>query len=103
MSTKESANIVSIRKQISIKNGYNPYYATVNDTKSVITDMDHFPYTRFFTGIPTSSEPVVFKREAGWNSNFSNSSPNESTKENIYPNHCFQGSCSTTYPCKPNK
>ena len=41
-----------IKKQIERKNNYNiPYYATKNSVTKTMTDMDHFPYTRYFRGV----------------------------------------------------
>ena len=51
-----SANISSIRHQINMKNCSTPYFGTINDAESVITDMDHFPYTRFYRGVYNSSQ-----------------------------------------------
>ena len=99
-----NANVASVRKQIHDKNGFNPYYGTINNAASVITDMDHFPYTRFFRGVYNSTEPVVFERETGWrpqrNSCYSINNC-KSTSESPYPNHCFEAPCSTVYPCYP--
>jgi hypothetical protein len=96
------SNVASVRKQISMKNGYEPYYGTINGAESVITDMDHFPYTRFFRGVPSSSDPVVLEREAGWRPQRDSCySVNKCNQESPYPNHCFEAACSTVYPCYP--
>ena len=56
-----------IKKQIERKNNYNiPYYATKNSVTKTMTDMDHFPYTRYFRGVYNESNPVVMDREAGF-------------------------------------
>jgi hypothetical protein len=93
-------NIESIRKQIKSKQGYNPHYATINNASSIVTDIDHFPYTRFYRGVPSSSNPNFFEREAGWrhqrDSCYSGPSCNQ---KSTYPNHCFESACSTVYPC----
>jgi hypothetical protein len=61
-------NIQNIKNQIFIKNNsQNTYYATTMNNKNVITEYDHFPYTRFWKGIPKSSHNYVDSREAGWN------------------------------------
>jgi hypothetical protein len=107
MSDKESltekmnnANIASVRKQIHEKNGCDPYYGTVNDAVSVVTDMDHFPYTRFFRGVYKSTYPVVMERESGWRPQRNSCySVNNCNQKAPYPNHCFQTACSTVYPC----
>lgn len=109
MSDKESltekinnANVASVRKQISEKNGSNPFYGTRNGVESVITDMDHFPYTRFFRGIYKSTEPVVVERESGWRPHRATCySINYCKDKDPYPNHCFETACSTVYPCYP--
>ena len=61
-----NTNIASVQNQILMKKGYSPYYGTINEASHVISDMDHFPYTRFFRGVYYSSNPTVFEREAGW-------------------------------------
>ena len=98
-----NSNISSVRKQIDLKKGSDPYYGTINQADAIITDMDHFPYTRYFRGVYDSSQPVVFEREAGWrpqrDSCYRN---NQHNKPNPYPNHCFEAACSTVYPCYPS-
>lgn len=111
MSTKQSlteqvndSNVASIRKQIYMKNGYNPFFGTINGAQSVITDMDHHPYTRFYRGVYNSSQPVVFEREAGWRPQRDVCySMNNHAQPGEYPNHCFASACSTVYPCYPTK
>ena len=96
-------NINSVRSQISKKNGYNPYYATVGTASSVITDMDSFPYNRYFRGQYNSSVPIVFEREAGFR-RINTTCYDKNIDRGIpqYPNHCFQVPCSTVYPCYPD-
>jgi hypothetical protein len=96
------ANVASVRKRIAMKQGCNPYYGTINAAASIITDMDHHPYTRFYRGIPSSTDPVVFEREAGWRPqrNYCYGVSNCEEKGS-YPNHCFESGCSTVYPCYP--
>ena len=97
-----NTNVASVRKQICGKTGSDPYYGTGNNAASVITDMDHFPYTRFFRGVYNSSEPVVSERETGWRPQRNYCySVNKCNLESPYPNHCFEGPCSTVYPCYP--
>ena len=93
-------NIKSVMKQINLKKGYQPYFGTKQDTRSVITDIDHFPYTRFFRGVYHSSEPVVFEREAGWRPTRNSCYEQENCNYELpYPNHCFENACSTVFPC----
>ena len=86
-----------------MKQGHNPYYGTVDSAASVITDMDTFPYNRFFRGEYDSTNPIIFEREAGWrpvnNTCYANL---HTSKPSPYPNHCFEGSCSSVYPCYPS-
>ena len=102
--TVNNINIASVRKQIYEKTGSVPYYATINTSEYVINDMDHFPYTRFFRGLYKSPDPVVLEREAGWRPvNNLCYRANNYIKEDPYPNHCFESSCSVVYPCYPEK
>ena len=56
-----------IKEQIKRKNNYNiPYYATKNSITHTKTDMDHFPYRRFYRGVYNQSLPKVMDREAGF-------------------------------------
>ena len=113
MSTKQSlteqvtnTNISFVRNQIHLKKGHDPYFGTINQADAIVTDMDHFPYTRFYRGVYDSSQPVVFEREAGWrpqrDSCYSVNKCNQSNQSNPYPNHCFESACSTVYPCYPS-
>ena len=95
------SNIESIRKQIEKKNGTEPFFGTMDGAKSVITDIDHHPYTRFYRGVYNSSDPVVFEREAGWRPIHNNCYRTIYTEKSEYPNHCFESACSTVYPCYP--
>lgn len=58
-----------IKYQIQLKQNSNlPYFISPEITKSINTKMDHYPYTNFFQGQYNSSEPIIFDREAGYNS-----------------------------------
>jgi len=102
-------NKLNIQKQINKKLQNKPFYATTENSVSVITDYDTFPYPRYFRGHWNSSIPIVAEREAGWRPRFD--SCYEIGKSNIqdinknilneYPDHCFQSACSTVYPCYP--
>ncbi len=97
------SNVQSVRQQIEQKLAYQPYYATVKDATSILTDMDHFPYTRYFRGVYNSPQPVVFEREAGWRPTHNNCyNVNVNLADNPYPDHCFEAACSTVYPCYPD-
>ena len=95
-------NITSVRDQIHLKKGWKPYFGTQQNSKSIVTDIDHFPYTRFFRGVYYSSNPVVFEREAGWRPTRNSCyGPINCNTDSPYPNHCFESACSTVYPCYP--
>jgi hypothetical protein len=94
-------NVLSVRQQIFLKKGHLPYFGTKNCAESVITDMDNFPYTRFFRGVYYSPDPVVFEREAGWRPQRNSCYKGSCYSESPYPNHCFESPCSTVYPCYP--
>jgi len=52
---------------IDKKNNYNiPYYATKNTIKQFPTDMNVFPYTRYYRGIYNLPMPVIFDRKVGY-------------------------------------
>jgi hypothetical protein len=56
-----------IAKQIHLKNMYAyPYQSLGNDVKHVVTDVDHFPYTRFYRGVFDDTQPHLWEREAGY-------------------------------------
>jgi hypothetical protein len=95
-------NIDNVRKQIALKKSDVPFYATIADARSVITDFDHFPYTRYFRGVYNQSEPIVMNREAGWRPTQDQCyQPLYVSKPNPYPNNVFETACSTTYPSRP--
>lgn len=96
-------NVDNIRYLINKKKGYKPFFATATDTSAVLTDLDHFPYTRFFRGEYESDRPIVFEREAGWrtteNKCYKNQDPIKPLNNNKM---CFEAACSTVYPCYPS-
>ncbi len=94
-------SIEYVRSMINRKNGSVPFYSNGEDVKMSITDYDHFPYTRYFRGVPESSRPIVAEREAGWRPR-QNTCYTVNTKVEKKPvNYCFQVPCSTTLPCIP--
>lgn len=96
-------NVTNVRNLITKKQSCYPFLATEADALSAITDMDHFPYTRFYRGNPHSSRPTVFEREAGWRpANNQCYQPNIRHIEQGYPNHCYSSACSTVFPCYPS-
>lgn len=97
-------NVFNVLKQIEIKKQDSPYLATLAQSRQVHTDFDVFPYNRWFRGQPTSSQPVVAEREAGFRvlqDDCYKCNDCSGVCESKYPNHCFQSACSTTYICNP--
>lgn len=89
----------NIAKIISLKNQDKPYYSTGT---CVITDVDSFPYQRFYRGRYDSEDPIVMDRVAGWRPRCDNDYVAVPKKIEVkYPNHCFQAASTTVYPCKP--
>src|SRR3989344_8075424 len=100
--TISKKNVESVREMISKKQSFSPYYASATTVTDVVTDMDHFPYSRFFRGVYYFPEPIVSEREAGWrpiqNACYQLHQPGQLLP---YPNHCYESACSTVYPCYP--
>jgi len=89
-----------IQSQIAAKNSSVPYYANTSIVQRSITDMDVFPYTRFFRGKPDDPNPNVFEREAGFRNHYQASyTPDVKLPPAPAPNICFQPACSTIFPC----
>jgi hypothetical protein len=106
MFTKQfnNANVNNIRHQIEQKKQSKPFYATLKDGSSVLTDYDHFPYTRYYRGVPESYKPIVAEREAGWRPIHNNCYKVEDPTTKQLNNHknCFETACSVVYPCYPS-
>ena len=97
-------NESNVRNQIYKKKDNYPYFATTDHYDQVWTDYDVFPYTRFFRGVPLSSEPIFAEREAGWmlrNDDYYKASKISEILKPPPPNLCFQSACSTIRPCYP--
>ena len=89
-----------MEKLIYYKKGSSPFYSSGT---AIRTDMDTFPYPRYYRGIPESGTPIVMDREAGWAPRHDKcyKIPVTADSHSYYPNHCFQGAPSTIYPCYP--
>lgn len=93
-------NINSVRRQIYNKINYNvPFYATLEDMSTTVSDMDHFPYKRFFRSKYNVATPIIFEREAGFHP-LNNFCYKEKVNTQIFnPTYCWQNSCTTVLPC----
>jgi hypothetical protein len=98
-------NVQTVRNGIRQKINYNcPYYPTLDEVTSVVTDQDTFPYPRYFRGKYNCSEPRVFEREAGFRTRNDNCYRINCSGAPVYkPNYCFSIPCSTVLPCKPEE
>lgn len=96
-------SVFDVRNQIHKKLDYSQaYYGRSNTVKGMITDMDNFPYVRYFRGQFNKENPVIFNREAGYRP-IENPcyAPILSYAQPPYTNYCWQTPCSTVYPCRP--
>jgi hypothetical protein len=88
-----------VQQLIKLKNQDRPYQSS---GPKVITDMDTFPYPRFYRGRYESEIPVILEREAGWRKRCDNNYVYTPERVELpYPNHCFQSAVTTVYPCRP--
>ena len=101
---KVTSNTINfVQAQITAKNSYNPYYARANMVSNATTDMDVFPYPRFYRGKPTDPNPNVMEREAGFRVRYqAGYTPQINLTDPNKPNVCFQPACSTIFPCIGN-
>lgn len=97
------SNVNNIRDQIEAKIGKQPFLASQNSTSLTVTDLDTFPYPRFYRGIYQIEEPVVFEREAGWRQRHDECYIPKRIINSENPKYCWQVPCSTIFPCRaPN-
>ncbi len=93
-------NVHFVRQQIGHKLNYNtPYYATADTVGHSETDMDHFPYKRFFRGEYSDRNPIVLDREAGYRKRIDACYRDLSITEPSYHEFCWQYPCSMLFPC----
>lgn len=98
-----NSNVNFVRQQIIEKNNQDvAYFGRIDTAKNVITDMDNFPYQRFYRGVYNSARPIVFEREAGWRPISDKCYKGLlDYRQPDYPSHCFETACSTVNPCIP--
>ena len=96
-------SIENMKYQINLKTSSDPYFATNKTVLNTITDMDHFPYNRYYRGVYYYPEPIVMEREAGWrNVNNSCYVQRRDPQKDEEPKHCFEVACTTNFPCYPS-
>ncbi len=84
---------LQIKNKIQYKKAY---YATEDTSMLVSTDMDRFPYPRWFRGVAEQDKPVIIEREAGYHMILKEKKPAKEVGE--YPKHVFASPCSTVLP-----
>jgi len=98
-------NVALVRDMIKQKECLDkPFWATSHNITGVVTDYDHFPYTRWFRGKYCCDDPIVAEREAGYRTRHDSCySINKccSSIDDDPPRVCFQDACSIIYPCNP--
>ncbi len=102
--------MTTLKELINMKNNYAvPYYANWHTVKNFETDMNIFPYPRFYRGKFNSSEPIIMDRIAGyreqlsdryWRDNIPNKYTTNSYNRKNNSSSCFELACSTVLPCK---
>lgn len=94
----------SLSDQIAQKTQYGKsFYANNWDVGQTITDMDNFPYQRFYRGQYEQSMPVIFDRKAGYRFVEQRCYKTQTDYAIPYPNYCYESACSTIYPCVPGQ
>ncbi len=97
------SNIAYVQSQIQKKKtSTTPFFSS---TTEVVTDFDHFPYTRHFRGEYDNHTPIVFGRDAGWRPRRDDcyKYQYDPVPDIIKPRHCFSGACNGVKPCKPEE
>jgi hypothetical protein len=94
-------NIDCVNQMIRQKINYNaPFYATRENAQCVVTDMDHFPYKRFFRGVYNDSSPHIFEREAGFRVRQDDCYKLITTPVVNPVEFCWEFPCSNVKPCQ---
>lgn len=101
----QNNNVNFVRSQIYQKIQPEPYYATIQHAKAVLTDQDHFPYKRYYRGHYASSYPIVDERAAGFRPRIDNCYKPEVYKKDQFcttkgNDLCWQSGSTVTYPCR---
>lgn len=90
-----------LQKQIHMKTNMDmPYFCPNTIYRQIKTDINEFPYRRFFRGKVNVSYPSIYGRDAGYSPienspAFVSRPPPETNLTNL----CFQLPCSTVLPC----
>lgn len=96
-------NIIQKQIQDSLQSS-SAYFPPPQEIFNVQTDINIWPYNRHFRGSPSSQEPIIWEREAGFQEILPQKSIQTllSFQKDPHPSTCFQIPCSTTLPCQSN-
>lgn len=98
-------NKTIIKNEIFKKiNSNGPYFPSNELIFNTHTDMDEFPYRRFFRGKAHDYNPNIFEREAGYSPIITKIDTTNKVDQSLLigPSTCFQLPCSTISPCVNN-
>lgn len=101
---RSKSNITTTTTQPSTS-CYSPVYLTpASAIFKCRTDVNEFPYPRFYRGQALYPQPIVWDREAGI-SPILKPSPlvYSSPQQDASSMYCFEAPCNTTFPCTSNK
>ena len=101
MDKTTECNVKFVKDQIKKKIQSTPYFAPEYSGRNITTDMDHFPFTRFYRGSYDTNCPQVFEREAGFRIKNNCCYKTPACCNPLKPIVCFQGPCSLVSPCYP--
>jgi hypothetical protein len=92
-----------LRNQIMQKLDYNkPFVGKLGDVMFAPTDVDNFPYNRYYRSVYNNPDADVYDRRAGYcvtnNKAYECPKPPQDT---YTPDNCFSASAKTVYPCYP--
>ena len=92
-------NVETVQDLIKQKNNGLPFTVSNQATADIKTDIDSWPYNRYYRGIPSFSNPVIMEREAGFRQLDNNCyKPITVLKPRIEPDITFTPPCTTILP-----
>lgn len=96
-------NIIEKQIQESIQST-SGYFPPSQEIYKVQTDINVWPYNRYFRGSSSSDNPIIWEREAGYQEILPQKPIQSILTFQKEPslNTCFQMPCSTTLPCQSN-
>jgi len=82
-------------------NSQGPYFPNPNIIFKTKTDVNVFPYQRFFRGVAADMHPNIWDREAGYSPLISTIDTTNDVNQALFEKSttCFQYPCTTILPC----